>query len=106
MSSLIKPLFRLTVVTFICAMLMPVTATGQADDFCVKHPGHKKCNGEPPPEPPPPEPPPPEPPSPPPPDETVMATFKLCTGSRSGESGRSIEVTENGKTTIKRIRCD
>ncbi len=45
-------------------------------------------------------------PPPPPPDETIMATFKLCTGSRSGESGRSIEVTENGKTTIKRIRCD
>ncbi len=48
---------------------------------------------------------PPPPPSPP-PDETIMATFKLCTGSRNGESGRSIEVTENGKTIIKRIRCD
>ena len=49
---------------------------------------------------------PPPPPPPPPPDETTMATFKFCTGSRSGESGRSIEVTENGKTIIKRIRCD
>ncbi len=53
-------------------------------------------------------PPPPPPPdeTAPPPDETTLATFKLCTGSRSGESGRSIEVTENGKTIIKRIRCD
>ena len=46
------------------------------------------------------------PPPPPSADETVMATFKLCTGSRSGESGRSIKVTDNGKTIIKRIRCD
>ncbi len=38
--------------------------------------------------------------------ETAMATFRLCTGSRSGESGRSIEVMGNGKTIIKRIRCD
>ena len=48
----------------------------------------------------------PPPPPPPPPDDAVLGTFKLCDGTASGESGRSIVVTEKGKTIISRIRCD
>ena len=43
MSFLIKSLFRLMVVTFIFAMLTPVTTW--AVPFCEKHPNHQKCNG-------------------------------------------------------------
>ena len=57
MSSLIKPLFRLTVVTFIFAVLMPDT-TAVAAPPCAKNPTHPRCVG-PPPDPPPPDPPPP-----------------------------------------------
>ncbi len=43
MSSLVKPLFRLTVVTFIFAMLMPVSTW--AGPPCAKKPDHPACSG-------------------------------------------------------------
>ena len=42
MCTLIKPLFRLTVIAFICAMLLPVTTT-RADPDCARHPGNPNC---------------------------------------------------------------
>ena len=51
MSYFTKSLFRLTVVTFISAMLTPVTTWA---DFCEDRPLHRKCQSPPPPPPPPP----------------------------------------------------
>ncbi len=85
MSSLIKSLFRLMVVTFIFAMLMPVT-TAWADPNCAKHPEHPKCTGG--------------------GVGGVTYTAELSLGGFVFNPGPSVEVTPNAKENKLRSQTD
>ena len=76
MSSLIKPLFRLTVVTFIFAFLMPV-ATTRADPNCDRHPDNPKCSG----------------------DTSIVYTAELSLGGFVFNPGPSVDLLPDSKGT-------
>ncbi len=76
MCTLIKSLFRLTVVTFIFAMLIPV-ATTRADPNCDRHPDNPKCSG----------------------DTSIVYTAELSLGGFVFDPGPSVDLLPDSKGT-------
>ena len=76
MSHLIKPLFRLMVVAFVFALLMPVTTT-RADPNCDRHPDNPKCSG----------------------DTSIVYTAELSLGGFVFNPGPSVDLLPDSKGT-------
>ena len=76
MSHLIKPLFRLMVVAFVVALLMPVTTT-RAGPNCDRHPDNPKCSG----------------------DTSIVYTAELSLGGFVFNPGPSVDLLPDSKGT-------
>ena len=76
MCTLIKPLFRLMVVAFVFALLMPVTTT-RADPNCDRHPDNPKCSG----------------------DTSIVYTAELSLGGFVFNPGPSVDLLPDSKGT-------